>query len=89
MNLRKTCLAFTLALGCAALPASAQEADKAADLFELLDLVEQGLETEKEENRQRLAEFENAKDGIGTSAAQHVSLCSSSGTDNTTAASSP
>ena len=62
MNLRKTCLAFTLALGCAALPASAQEADKAADLFELLDLVEQGLETEKEENRQRLAEFENAKD---------------------------
>ncbi|MDP6977621.1 MAG: MotA/TolQ/ExbB proton channel family protein [Myxococcota bacterium] len=69
MNLGKTCQSLPLALCIAALciaapPASAQnaEADKVTDLFQLLDLVENGLEVEKEENIRREREFEAAKD---------------------------
>ncbi len=57
---------ITAALCLVALPATAQQPTKnAADpqsLFELLELVERGLEVEREENRRRVEAFIQAKD---------------------------
>ncbi len=62
MNLARTCLIAICLLGLTANVASAQSATlDPKSLFELLDLVEQGLKVEKEENLRRERAFEQAK----------------------------
>ncbi len=61
MNLAKTCLIVICVLGLAGDTALAQNDNDPKSLFELLDLVEKGLEVEKEENVRRERVFEQAK----------------------------
>ena len=73
MKFAKTCLAVVCVLALTGSTAIAQESDKAPiaaaksaaaepkSLFELLDLVEKGLDIEKEENIRRERAFEQAK----------------------------
>jgi biopolymer transport protein ExbB len=63
MKLARTCLIAICLLGLTANVASAQSATlDPKSLFELLDLVEQGLKVEKEENLRRERAFEQAKE---------------------------
>lgn len=76
MNLAKTCLTLLCVLGLAGNPAIARDgggseaataaakrttASEPRSLFELLDLVERGLEVAREENLRRAGEFEQQK----------------------------